>query len=137
MANGPFQVLLIKLGCPEDVQAGGVIQISWTANPEFQQDEILRTENPQSQSKDGPNDRSAQGSLRRSIPCPQPINLNSAKEYTQPCGSRIATQFKDASPTRLKQLLKVSETSRFKEEDQINILGRPADSPGFKSGPAG
>jgi hypothetical protein len=78
-----------------------------------------------------------QGSLRGLIPRPQPIDLDSAKEHAQPCGARIATPFEHPSPLGLEQSLKMGQAGWRKEEDQIDVLGGPADPPGLKSGATG
>jgi hypothetical protein len=35
VANSPFEIPLIEPGSPEDIEAGGVIEIPWPANPKL------------------------------------------------------------------------------------------------------
>lgn len=136
-ADSSLQVRAIEPSSLKRIEAGGVVYISRPANPQFQEDEVLRPQHLHPEAKDLAHNGPTEGVLRRGVPCPQPVDLHAPQQDAQPDGAGIAALFEHAGPAAHEGLAQSRVPGGFQEEHQIDVLGGPGNTPGFEGGPAG
>lgn len=136
-AGSSLQVFVIEPSSLKRIEAGGVVQISWSAHPQFQEDEIFRPQHLQPDAQNFADNGPSEGALRWGVPCPQPVNLDAIHQHAQPRRTCITPNLKEPSPSRLEGLSEFVELPRRKQEHKVHILCRARQSPGLESRPTG